>query len=194
MAPQPPRTLAPHVQAALSGVQRKTAAGAPHASRRVPHVQAALQTKPGPASRKLGIVQRSREKNEYSVSKKKRVLHYKFQQSHLRSAQKYITEKDMTYAGVEKFKQRSVGRNTLIFMTSYQVQVFLEQDHTYIGVDPEWTGYDIFESTTQFPAVDISSSGSITFYSAAKFYYSAYYDDTQGCYVVEHMKGVSSGT
>ena len=194
------RPIAPHVQAALSAVQRRTSAAMPHAislprqGGLAPHVRAAVQMKPHAPVPAVTVVQRSAERNEYSVSKKKRLFHDKFEQSHLRNAQNYLTKSDMAYVGVEKYKKRSVGKNTIIFMTPYEEQVFLEQKHTYMGQDWEWTGYDIFESTTQFPAVDVSSSGSIKVYSAAKFLYSAYYDEVQGCYVVEHMKGISSGS
>lgn len=195
---KPPRPLvrpaAPHVQAALSAVQAKAAA-APGRAGIVPgglaaHVLAAVQMKPGPA----GVVQKASEKNEYSRSQKRRVFHWKFESSHLRNAQTYNSKKTMTEAAVDKYKARSVGRNTLVFMTPYEAQVFLEQKHTYIGQDDEWPGYDVFESTTQFAAADVSSSGSIRIYSAATFRYGAYYDEDQGVYVVEHMKGISSGT
>jgi hypothetical protein len=110
-----------------------------------------------------------------------------FRTNHLRDASKFITDDDMIDEALNLFAKRAKGstsRNTLVFMTSYQQEVFKQQEHNAAD--------DGFESKTQFPIVDVTLSGVANLYSAAKFKYGVKWNE--GKWIVTHMVGVSSGT
>ncbi|MBR9973270.1 hypothetical protein [Magnetospirillum sulfuroxidans] len=116
-----------------------------------------------------------------------------FYSKHIRSDIDYLSE-DAVEKVFEVFRNRAIrsntSTNTIILMSSYNESVFLEQEHNYLGYS---SFGDTFESTTQFPAIDISTTGDYRIFSAAKFKYAATYSDDLGIYIITHMSGITSG-
>lgn len=135
-----------------------------------------------------GIMQRAHEINEYSKKKnKQRTFGSDFRNKHVRDATQFTSYSEMQKEGIELYKKRSVDANTIIFMTPYQQTLFEEQDHDQINDTT-------FQSTTQFPAVDVNSQGVPRCYSAAKFKYGAIPKLDGSGYEVNHMFGIVSGS
>lgn len=103
-----------------------------------------------------------------------------FSRKHIRDASEFNSYHAMVEEAVDvmsgRSKQQNISGSSLIFMTAYQQALFCEQKHN------EWQGG--YASTTQFPIVEVSSSGKITIYSAAQFGYSGY--DRGGVYEIYH--------
>jgi len=139
--------------------------------------------------RRIGSKSRqSIQRSSISTGTAKRAFGQDFYAKHIRDASKFVGDDDMIQQAWAIFAKRasssSTEKNTVVFMTSYQQQLFLEQAH---NDSAKGSGY---ESTTQFPAVDVALDGTATLYSAAKFDYGL---DSDG-FTINHMYGVTSGT
>jgi hypothetical protein len=88
-------------------------------------------------------------------------------------------------------KRDNITANTVVFMTSYQEQLFKEQQHTDLGVQDQY-GWK-FVTTTQFPITQSTDNGH-KLYSAAQFTYAANFnEDTQTWYIC-HVYGMSGAS
>lgn len=135
-----------------------------------------------PASFEKGNYENSNHDTQQGIMQRvaKRYFSDSFYRKHIRDASKFTSYDAMVEeaAGVmrARAKQQMISASSLVFMTAYQQTLFCEQKHNYWQM-----GY---ASTTQFPIVEISSSGNVTVYSAAQFGYSGH--DNGGVYEVDH--------
>jgi hypothetical protein len=134
------------------------------------------------------VIQRS-EAAYISKGTKVREFDPDFASKHIRDAGNFTTEDAMIQAAVGKLSQRAksgnTSTNTLVFMTSYQQQLFKEQQHNGHGKE--------YQSTTSFPVVEVSQTGVAKLYGAAQIVYWAKQQE-DGTMLVYHMAGVASGS
>jgi len=157
-----------------------------------PSLQARLGPIIGPRPPWRAVIQKS-DDVYINKTKKKRILDGDFESKHIREGSDFNQWSELKDALFEQLKRRAlkggVSVSTTIFMGSYEKSLFCEQEHKYIG----HSNYGlIFESTTQFPAMEVTSSGTWSVYSAAKFKYAAS-ETEEGILVVGHFFEITSG-